>query len=310
MSNTIHVLGSLNMDLVCRTPHLPKTGETLLGTDFETLPGGKGANQAVAAARLGADTILVGRVGDDAFGQQLIQGVQTAGVEASSVAVDRDAPTGVALITVDGAGSNTIVVVPGANGAVGTAEVDHLGRLLLPGDYLLLQLEVPLAAVVAAAQMAQARGATAILDPAPAPLELPDELLTAVAIITPNQVEASQLTGVAVTDPATATEAAHQLVARGVKTVVVKLGGQGAVVVSGDRSFYQPALPVQAVDTVAAGDAFNGGLAVALAEGMNLVEAVEFATATAAAAVMVPGAQAAMPPRSRVAALQIGLKHL
>ncbi|PZO42031.1 MAG: ribokinase [Shackletoniella antarctica] len=309
MQKTIHVFGSLNMDLVCRTPRLPQPGETILGTDFATGQGGKGANQAVAAARLGAATAMVGRVGKDDFGQQLIQGLQSAGVDAGGVVVDGNAPTGVAAIAVDDAGTNTIVVVPGANGQVNNEDVDRLTAQLQSGDILLLQFEVPLAAAIAAAKAARARGVTVIVDPAPARRDLPADFFTSVDVLTPNQVESSQLTGMPVTDIPTATKAARQLVKQGIGTVIVKLGEQGAVVATADDTFHQPALPVKAVDTVAAGDAFNGGLAVALAEGMALAEAAQFATAVAAASVMVPGAQASMPERSRVAALQTGLEY-
>jgi ribokinase len=309
MQKTIHVFGSLNMDLVCRTPRLPQPGETILGNHFATLPGGKGANQAVAAARLGAATAMVGRVGKDDFGQQLIQGLQSAGVDAGGVVVDGNAPTGVAAIAVDDAGTNTIVVVPGANGQVNNEDVDRLTAQLQSGDILLLQFEVPLAAAIAAAKAARARGVTVIVDPAPARRDLPADFFTSVDVLTPNQVESSQLTGMPVTDIPTATKAARQLVKQGIGTVIVKLGKQGAVVATADDTFHQPALPVKAVDTVAAGDAFNGGLAVALAEGMALAEAAQFATAVAAASVMVPGAQASMPERSRVAALQTGLEY-
>lgn len=309
MQKTIHVFGSLNMDLVCRTPRLPQPGETILGTHFATLPGGKGANQAVAAARLGAATAMVGRVGKDDFGQQLIQGLQSAGVDAGGVAVDGNAPTGVAAIAVDDAGTNTIVVVPGANGQVNSEDVDRLTAQLQSGDILLLQFEVPLSAAMAAAKAAKARGVTVIVDPAPARSDLPADFFTSVDVLTPNQVESSQLTGMPITDIPTATKAARQLVKQGIGTVIVKLGEQGAVVATADDTFHQPALAVKAVDTVAAGDAFNGGLAVALAEGMALEEAAQFATAVAAASVMVPGAQASMPERSRVVALQTGHKH-
>ncbi|MBE9110450.1 ribokinase [Nodosilinea sp. LEGE 07298] len=306
---TLHVFGSLNMDLVCRTPRLPQPGETILGTDFKTLPGGKGANQAVAAARLGAAVAMVGRVGKDAFGQQLLNGLQNAGVDASGVMVDAGAPTGVAAIAVDDSGHNTIVVVSGANGRVDDQDVDRLVARLRPGDSLLLQFEVPLPAVIAAANAAQAQGVTVIVDPAPVRGDLPAEFFKAIDILTPNQIEASQLTGMSITDIPTATAAACRLVQRGVAIAVVKLGSQGAVVATEDHSFHQSALPVNAIDTVAAGDAFNGGLAVALAEGMDLEEAVQFASAVAAASVMVSGAQGSMPERSQVAALLIGLKH-
>jgi len=303
MPKTIHVFGSLNMDLVCRTPRLPQPGETILGTHFDTLPGGKGANQAVAAARMGATTAMVGRVGDDAFGRQLIEGLRADGVAVDGIAVDAIAPTGVAAIAVDAAGGNTIVVVPGANGQVGPEDVDRLTGQLQPGDLLLLQFEVPLEAVIRAAQRAKAQGVTVIVDPAPARSDLPAAFLPTVDIFTPNQIEASQITGLPVTDIATATAAADQLVQRGVGLALIKLGSEGAVLATRDRTLYQPALPVTAIDTVAAGDAFNGGLAVALAEGMGLEPAARFATAVAAAAVMVPGAQGSMPERSRVDAL-------
>ena len=308
--STIHVFGSLNMDLVCRTPRLPQPGETILGNQFDTLPGGKGANQAVAAARLGAAVAMVGRVGTDAFGQQLLDSLRDAGVDVSGVGLDAGAATGVAAIAVDDSGHNTIVVVPGANGRVSDADIDRLVARLLPGDSLLLQFEVPLPAIIAAAKAAKAQGVTVIADPAPARADLPAEFFKAVDILTPNQIEASQMTGLEVSDIPSATEAARQLVERGVAIAIVKLGNLGAVVATEDRSFHQPALPVKAVDTVAAGDAFNGGLAVALTEGMDLAEAVQFASAVAAASVMVPGAQVSMPERSRVSALLVGLKHL
>ncbi|MBE9160175.1 ribokinase [Nodosilinea sp. LEGE 06152] len=307
---TLYVFGSLNMDLVCRTPRLPQPGETVLGTHFETCPGGKGANQAVAAARLGAAVAMVGRVGNDAFGQQLLDGLQQAEIDVSGVAVDAEAPTGVAAIAVNDSGHNTIVVVPGANGRVDDRDVDRLVARLRPGDSLLMQFEVPLPTVIAAANAAKAQNVTVIVDPAPARADLPAEFFRALDILTPNQVEASQLTGLNVTDIATASEAAYQLVQRGVAIAIVKLGELGVVVADRQRTFHQPALPVKVVDTVAAGDAFNGGLAVALAEGMALDAAVEFASAVAAASVMATGAQASMPARSRVAALQIGFKHL
>jgi ribokinase len=310
MQSTIHVFGSLNMDLVCRTPRLPQPGETILGTHFATLPGGKGANQAVAAARLGASTSMGGRVGNDAFGTQLLEGLKAAGVNADGVSVDEGEPTGVAAIAVDDAGRNTIVVVPGANGEVSEGDVERLSLRLMPGDILLLQFEVPLAAVMAAARAAKSRGATVIVDPAPARADLPADFFAVVDILTPNQIEASQITGLPVTDIPTATAAARQLVQRGVAMAIVKLGDQGAVVSTADTTFHQPALPVEVVDTVAAGDAFNGGLAVALAEGMAVATAAQFASAVAAAAVMHPGAQAAMPERSQVTALLIGLQHL
>ncbi|MEA5466701.1 ribokinase [Leptothoe sp. PORK10 BA2] len=305
----IIVFGSLNMDLVAQVPRLPMAGETLLGTGFTTVPGGKGANQAVAAARLGAATSMVGRVGDDGFGAILCASLRQAGVNTDLVLVDAG-PSGVALINVDGTGENQIVVVPGANGH--GDETDGL-RLPLPVAspdrskplepyILLMQFEVPLVAVQAAAVRAKAHGVRVIVDPAPARSDLPPDFYGLVDILTPNQTEASQLTGLAVQDVTTAQAAAQVLRQRGTATVIVKLGGQGAVVASPSEVFHVPAFPVPVVDTVAAGDAFNGGLAVALGEGKPLRRAVEWASAVAALSVMQAGAQPSMPTRPQVEA--------
>lgn len=293
----IHVLGSLNMDLVCYSPRLPQPGETILGSQFETLPGGKGANQAVAAARLGVATYLVGRVGRDNFGDRLIEAARTAGVNCQGINQDHHRPTGVATVVVDQQGQNQIVVVPGANGEVGELELQILADWLQPGDLLLLQLEIPLQTVTAAAALGRRRGIRVMLDPAPAPTNLPEHFYAELHLITPNQTEASQLVGWSVQDPGSALQAARALQQRGVETAIVKLGEGGVVVASQEIDFYQPALAVNVVDTVAAGDAFNGGLAVALAEGKPLIEAVSFATALAAYTVTQPGAQTAMPER-------------
>ena len=307
----IYSFGSLNMDLVCQAPRLPRPGETLLGQQFTTVPGGKGANQAVAVARLGVPTTMIGRVGNDGFGHSLINSLNAAGVAAEAVGLDTKAPTGVALIVVDNGGQNQIVVVPGANGLVGDREVQILRDRLRTGDGLLLQLEVPLAAVQQAIQVAQDKGATAILDPAPAPTALPDDLLARVDWLTPNQTEASQLVGFAVTDVASAWAAAQTLRQRGPRQVVVKLGEHGVVVATPTEGFHQPALAVHAVDIVAAGDAFNGGLAAGLNDGMSPKQAVQWATAVAAYAVTQRGAQRSMPTRSQAEALlsQVSVAH-
>ena len=292
----IVVFGSLNMDLVAQVTRLPQAGETLLGSDFAMVPGGKGANQAVAAARLGVPTTMVGRVGEDSFGTQLCASLQTAGV-ATDLILREPGPSGVALIAVDEAGENQITVIPGANGRV---DVTDAQRLPLAADpsILLMQFEIPLAAVLAAA-----RGAgnhRVIVDPAPARAELPEDLYGLVDILTPNQTEASELTGIDVYDVATATAAAQVLCERGVPTVIVKLGSQGAVAVSGAEVFHIPAFQVKAVDSVAAGDAFNGGLAVALWEGKPLRAAVIWASAVAALSVITAGAQPSLPTRQQV----------
>lgn len=300
---TIHVLGSLNMDLVCRSPRLPLPGETILGTQFQTVPGGKGANQAVAAARLGVPTRMVGRVGDDEFGQSLIDSLKQAKVNTHDIIVDQTTATGVASIVVDQAGSNQIIVVPGANGQVDGRDIQRLAQQFRPGDLLLLQFEIPLTVVQNAAAVARSKGVTVLMDPAPCPNDVSDRLLGSTDILTPNQVEASQLVGFPVKDGPTALAAAQALVKRGPGLVVVKLGAAGAVIATANESFYQPAFAVNAVDTVAAGDAFNGGLAVALVEGMALQQAIAFASAVAARSVTQPGAQSSMPTRVQVEAL-------
>lgn len=295
----LHVFGSLNMDLVCQTPRLPVPGETVLGAGFSTVPGGKGANQAVAAARLGAAVRLVGRVGDDQFGQRLRAGLVADRVTAE-VAISPAISSGVAAIAVDQAGRNQIIVVPGANGLVDASDVARLAVGLGPGDTLLLQFELPLAAVVAAAKAARDRGLTVIVDPAPAQPDLPSALLAQVNWLTPNQSEAEQLVGFAVPGPAEAAQAAALLRQRGVPQVAIKLGEAGVWIDTGDRAFHLPAFQVPVVDTVAAGDAFNAGLAVALAEGQPLRAAVRFASAAAALTVSQAGAQPALPQRPAV----------
>ena len=291
---SIVVFGSINMDLVVRTPRLPAAGETVSGTHFSTVPGGKGANQAVAAACLGAPTHMVGRVGNDVFGQSLLETLRNYGVGIDRVTIDPSTASGVALIEVDAAGENRIVIVAGANGNVGAEEVDALQPLLKQASVLLLQLEIPMAAVVAAAQCAHAQGVTVILDPAPVHV-LPPDLYPLIDILTPNQMEAEHLTGMTVTTPETAIAAATILRKRGVKTVIITLGAKGVVIVTEDAAQHVPAFSVEVVDTVAAGDAFNGGLASGLSEELSLNAAVMRGIATAALSVMRSGAQQSMP---------------
>ena len=309
---TIVVCGSLNMDVVARSPRLPQPGETLIGTQFETIPGGKGANQAVAIGKLGLPVALIGRVGADDFGQGLLAALTRSQVKADGVYVDPQAHTGMAVITVDDQGENTIIVVPGANAQLGEADLQRLQMCLQTSlqagrdrdlvNLLLLQLEIPLPIVTQAAQLAQAAGFTVILDPAPAQSDLPADLYAATDILTPNQVEAEQLTGIAITDVDRAAQAGQQLRDRGCDQVLVKLGAGGVVVCTAIGTTHVPAYPVQAVDTVAAGDAFNGGLAVALAQGQELTAAVVDASAVAALSVTRPGAQSSLPTASEVAA--------
>lgn len=296
---SILVFGSINIDLVTRTPRLPQPGETLTGYQFETIPGGKGANQAVAVARLGIPTQMIGRVGGDSFGQELLTSLQTSGVGCDRVITDTSTSSGIAVIAVDDRGENNIILIPGANGQVGDIEVDRLRQVLPTAKVLLLQLEVPQAAVVAAAKAAQQAGVIVILDPAPVPDKFAADLYGAIDILTPNQTETSALVGFAV-DRDNAAEAAQVLHQRGVKTVVIKLGSQGAFCSTESESFLIPAFPVQVIDTVAAGDAFNGGLAAALAEGRSFAAAAQWASAVAALSVTQAGAQPSLPTRDRV----------
>ncbi|PSB23451.1 ribokinase [Stenomitos frigidus] len=302
--NKPHVIifGSINMDLVARTPTLPVPGETLLGYSFATVPGGKGANQAVAVARLNIPTVMVGRVGSDGFGQELLSSLQTASVDTTDVLVDDSQHSGVAMIAVDDHSENHIIVIPGANGQVDATDVDRLSRHLPGAAALLLQFEIPLPAVLAAAKAAHHAGVRVILDPAPALSDFSTELYSYVSIITPNAIEAAHLVGFSVDDPSTAAQAATVLHQRGVETVVIKLGAKGVFCATPEESFFIPAFHVKAVDTVAAGDAFNGGLSAALAEGLPIRQAITWGAATGALAATKSGAQSSLPDRATVEA--------
>ncbi len=294
---SIIVFGSINIDLVATAPRLPIAGETLLGYDFFKAPGGKGANQAVALKKLGISTEIVGRVGKQSFSEELIQYLQTAGVNTDNVFVDETVSSGVAIITVDDAGENQIVVIPGANGRVGAEDVERLSRLLPRKQALLLQLEIPISAAIAAANEAQKAGVKVILDPAPAQKELPKELYPLVDILTPNEIEAAQLVGFPVNDEDSAKKAAEVLLHKGVKCAIVKLGAKGVYCATETESFFTPAFSVKTVDTTAAGDAFNGGLAAALSERLSLHEAVVWGSAAGALAATKSGAQPSLPDR-------------
>lgn len=297
---SIVVFGSINMDLVVRAPHIPIPGETILGSDFGMVPGGKGANQAVAAARLGATVQMVGAVGQDAFGPQLRQSLTDYGVDVQYVR-QSDAASGVALITVDDKGENSIVVASGANMRLHADILDDLDHALQQASVLLLQLEIPLDLVIAAAHLAKKRGVSVILDPAPAPSRtLPPELLHYVDIITPNESETAALTGIHPTDHAHTVQAAERLHQLGVPTVIIKRGGNGLYWSDGTKSMTLPAFHVPVVDTVAAGDSFNGSLATARSEQQMWSEALRFAAASAAISVTRRGAQQSMATRAEV----------
>ncbi|HEY85082.1 MAG TPA: ribokinase, partial [Chloroflexi bacterium] len=286
----ITVVGSLNMDLVARSPHIPQPGETIIGGELYTLPGGKGANQAVAAARLGAATAMVGRVGQDAFAAPLLENLAAANIDYTFVQQDAANATGAALIVVDDAGENSIVVTPGANHQLSPADVVAAEAVIAGAKVLLLQLEIPLESVIKAAQLAQARGVTVILNPAPAQA-LPPELLHAVDILVPNETETEILTEMPVNNQTEAEAAAANLRDQGVATVILTLGSRGALLVDGNQRALIPPFSITPVDTTAAGDAFAGGLAVALAEGRALPEAVRWGNAAGALAATKLGAQ-------------------
>lgn len=300
---TIIVFGSLNMDLVVRSHRLPVPGETIMGQTFDTIPGGKGANQAVAVARLGATARIYGRIGEDSFGRLLLCNLQQVGVETADLVQDVTCQTGIAMIAVSDRGENHITIVPGANQQVGEADLERLKSRLSKADALLMQLEIPLEAVEKAAHLAHRVDVPVILDPAPVHPHLSDQLFQYVDILTPNHIEAEQLTGIQVHDFKSAEAAAQQLRDRGVKTVIIKLGELGAFCASKQATFHVPAFEVKVVDTVAAGDAFNAGLAVALAEGHALEDAVRWGSAAAALSITQPGAQPSMPERAQVKAL-------
>lgn len=299
MKNDIVVLGSLNVDFVVKTLVRPRAGETVTGTDFRIYPGGKGANQAVAASRAGGKVVMAGRIGDDVFSSVLTRSLLEAGVRGDFVRVTPDTPTGSAFIVIDANGENSIVVVPGANGTVTGEDVDALGPVLENARVLLLQLEIPLEQVEYAARKARALGVTVMLDPAP-PAALPQGLLQSVDVITPNEHEAEFLTGRQITDLRTARLAASDLVSMGARRVVIKLGARGVVYAADDALEHISGHIVEVVDTTAAGDAFSGALAVAVCEGKSTGEACRFANAAAALSVKRPGAQTSMPWRDEI----------
>jgi ribokinase len=295
----IVVIGSLNMDLVVKAPRMPLGGETLPGRDFQMIPGGKGANQAAAAARLGAQVAMVGRVGGDAFGPQLIENLRCQGVDTGHIRIDDEAATGIAMIIIDDTGQNSIVVSPGANGRVNEQDVDRVEGVLSQAKMLLLQFEVPLGTVEYAIQMAARHQVKVILNPAPARPALPG-LIEKVDNQVPNQFEASTLTGMETKDVPSAEGAARKLLEYGVPVVIITLGERGALMASEQGMAHVPARSVHAVDTTAAGDAFIGGLAVALVKGFPLDEAVPYASCAGALAVTKFGAQTSLPSAEEV----------
>jgi ribokinase len=297
--HSIVVVGSSNTDMVIQLDRIPRPGETILGGKFVMAAGGKGANQAVAAARAGGDVTLVARVGKDIFGDEALSGFEKDGICVEHIRRDKESPSGVALIFVAAGGENSIAVASGANSRLSPADVQKARKAISSASMLVMQLETPLATVQAAAEIAAKAEVPIILNPAPA-CPLPDDLLRLVSILTPNETEAELLTGVKVIDDASAQKAADCLLARGVKTVILTLGVRGALVAGGDFSGLVPGYKVEAVDTTAAGDVFNGALAVALAKQLPMAEAVRFANAAAAISVTRLGAQPSAPKRKEI----------
>ena len=295
----IIVIGSSNTDMVIRSKKLPAPGETIIGGTFLMNPGGKGANQAVAAARLGGNVIFVTKTGKDIFGSEALQLFSKEGINSKYCITDNENPSGVALINVDENGENCIVVASGSNGTMTPEDINNDIFTTNRDDLFLMQLEIPLETVIYAAKRAAESGNKVILNPAPAQ-NLPDELLRCLYLITPNETEAELLTGITVTDNDSAEKASRALINKGVQNVIITMGKSGAFLSTGAISKVIPGIQVKAIDTTAAGDVFNGAVAVSVAEGKGLEEAIVFANKAAAISVTRMGAQASAPFRKEI----------
>ncbi|MCG8586418.1 MAG: ribokinase [Pirellulales bacterium] len=295
----IVVVGSINTDLVVRCERLPKPGETVIANEYAQIAGGKGANQAVAAARLGADVMMVGRVGDDEFGVRALRSLADEGIDTTHVQITENTSSGLAVIGVEQTGENSIMVVPGANGHVSERDVTEATDAIANCNILLLQLEIPFTVVKTAITTARAHGVRVILDPAPISAPLASDVLD-VEVICPNQAEASELLGSEIESVDDAREAARQLVRLGPRAAVITLGDKGAVFADGDSATWVEPIPVDAVDTTAAGDAFAAALGLCLTQGASLDEAVRFACAAGAIAASRHGAQPSLPTLAEV----------
>ena len=301
MSNKLTVLGSINADHVISVPHFAKPGETLTGYGYHINYGGKGANQAVAAARLGAQVSFIGCIGDDDIGREMKRAFEKDGIDTQAIVSVSDETTGIAMIQVTDSGENSIVISAGANAALNESLVEAFSRQIIEADYLLMQLETPLNAIIKAAKLAKQQGTRVVLNPAPAQ-PLPDELLAHVDIITPNETEAELLTGVTVTDEKSAVESARVFHAKGIPTVLITLGSKGVYVSEQGNGRIIAGFRVEAKDTTAAGDTFNGALITALLEHKPMAEAIRFAHAAAAISVTRKGAQPSIPSRAETLA--------
>lgn len=299
MGKKIVVVGSSNTDMIIKVPHVPVPGETIIGGKFSIAAGGKGANQAVAAARAGGDVTFIARIGDDMFGQQAKDGFVKDNINVDHVLSDKDAPSGVALIFVGEDGQNSIAVASGANANLSPSDVQAASDAISTSDILIMQLETPLETVQKAASIASDNGVKVILNPAPAQA-LSDNILRNISILTPNESESELLTGIKVETEKDAAAAADALMAKGIETVIITMGPKGAFVATADSKELVSGFSVKAVDATAAGDVFNGTLAVAIAEGKPLKKAVSFANAAAALSVTKLGAQPSAPTREEI----------
>ncbi|HEX5026996.1 MAG TPA: ribokinase [Agriterribacter sp.] len=295
----ILVVGSSNTDMVIKSSRIPLPGETILGGDFLMNPGGKGANQAVAAARLGGRVAFIAKVGNDIFGEQAIAHFRNEGIDTAAVIADKEHPSGVALITVDAAGENCIVVAPGANGFLDATDILHFKNKITEAEVIVLQLEVPLPTVEQVVAIAAANHKKVILNPAPACI-LPAGIFKSLFLLTPNQVETEMLTGVKVNTLKDCEKAAEAFKKKGLRNCMITLGEMGVYVNAESFTGHIPSIKVEAVDTTAAGDVFTAAVAVAIAEGKSVDEAARFGVKAAAVAVTRPGAQASAPYRSEI----------